>query len=106
MADQIGSPMRSAAVVWVEAVVDRFRAAILPNGCGPAGEPVDGSSFWPWENMWMLHFAAALRNATGVDLYREFPRRLELPLRWFCHHLSLPGFSGDNAATESGNISE
>ena len=75
------------AATWVEAVIDRFRAAIMPHGCGPAGEPVDGSSFWPWENMWMLHFADALRNATGVDLYREFPQRPERPLRWFRYHL-------------------
>lgn len=75
------------ASVWIDAVIDRFRAGIMPHGCGANGEPLDGPSFWPWENMWMLQFADALRNATGVDLYAEFPRRLNLPLRWFRYHL-------------------
>ena len=67
------------AEVWVQAVIDRFRAAILPHGCGPAGEPVDGPSFWPWENLWLLQFADALRNVTGIDLGREVPARLRRP---------------------------
>ena len=75
---------------WVEAVVERFRTAIMPLGCGPRGEPLDGPSFWPWENMWMLHFADALRNVTGVDLYRQYPKRLTRPLIWFRHHLIGP----------------
>ena len=49
----------------------------MPHGCGRDGEPGDGPSFWPWENLWMLHFADALKNVTGEDLYREFPKRLE-----------------------------
>jgi len=75
------------ASAWVEAVVDRFRSGIMPNGCGRDGEPVDGPSFWPWENLWMLHFADALRNVVGIDLYREFPQRLLRPLKWFRYHL-------------------
>jgi hypothetical protein len=31
----------------------------------------------------MLHFADALRNVTGLDLYKEFPRRVSRPLTWF-----------------------
>jgi len=77
----------SKASEWVDAVIDRFRAGIMPHGCGSDGEPLDGPSFWPWENMWMLQFADALRNATGIDLYAEFPRRLSLPMRWFRYHL-------------------
>ncbi|MBI2194215.1 MAG: hypothetical protein HYU36_19740 [Planctomycetes bacterium] len=79
-----------AAESWVEAVIERFRSAIMPHGCGRNGEPRDGASFWPWENLWMLHFADALRNVTGIDLYREFPDRLKRPLRWFRHHLISP----------------
>ena len=75
---------------WVQAVVDRFRAAIMPHGCGRAGEPVDGPTFWPWENLWMLQFADALRNVTGVDLASEFPSRLRRPLIWFRDHLAAP----------------
>ena len=78
------------AEAWVAAVVDRFRAGVMPNGCGRDGEPGDGASFWPWENLWMLHFADALRNVTGEDLYREFPKRLERPLKWFRYHLAPP----------------
>ena len=78
------------APAWVEAVVERFRHAIMPHGCGRDGEPVDGSSFWPWENMWMLHFADALRNVVGLDLYREFPRRCVRPLKWFRYQLVRP----------------
>ena len=75
---------------WVQAVIDRFRAAILPHGCGPAGEPVDGPSFWPWENLWLLQFADALRNVTGIDLVREAPRRFRRPLTWFRAHRAAP----------------
>ena len=38
----------------------------------------------------MLHFADALKNVTGEDLYREFPKRLERPLKWFRYHLAPP----------------
>ena len=75
---------------WVRAVIDRFRAAILPHGCGPAGEPVDGPSFWPWENLWLLQFADALRNVTGLDLAREAPARFRRPLTWFRAHWAAP----------------
>ena len=75
---------------WVATVIDRFYAAILPAGCGPRGEPVDGGSFWTWENLWLLHFCDALRNVTGIDLCGEFPRRLTRPLEWFRHHLVSP----------------
>ena len=78
------------AEVWVQAVIDRFRAAILPHGCGPAGEPVDGPSFWPWENLWLLQFADALRNVTGIDLGREVPARRRRPLTWFRAHWAAP----------------
>ncbi|MFC1526681.1 hypothetical protein ACFL6X_07725 [Candidatus Latescibacterota bacterium] len=76
----------SEAEEWVAAVVDRFRAAVMPHGCGPRGEPLDGGSFWTWENLWMLHFADALRNVTGIDLIREHRRRLARPLDWFRYH--------------------
>ena len=72
------------------AVIDRFRAAILPHGCGPSGEPVDGPSFWPWENLWLLQFADALRNVTGIDLTREVPARFRRPLTWFRAHWAAP----------------
>ena len=75
---------------WVRAVIDRFRGSILPHGCGPAGEPVDGPSFWPWENLWLLQFAEALRNVTGIDLAREAPARLRRPLTWFRAHWAAP----------------
>ena len=78
------------AEAWVQAVIDRFRAAILPHGCGLAGEPVDGPSFWPWENLWLLQFADALRNVTGIDLGREVPARLRRPLTWFRAHWAAP----------------
>ena len=78
------------AEVWVQAVIDRFRAAILPHGCGPSGEPVDGPSFWPWENLWLLQFADALRNVTGIDLTREVPARFRRPLTWFRAHWAAP----------------
>ncbi len=71
------------APAWVQAVIDHFRSGIMPHGCGQDGEPYDGPSFWAWENLWMLHFADALRNVTGLDLYREFPRRVSRPLTWF-----------------------
>ncbi|MEE3335071.1 MAG: hypothetical protein VX255_01650 [Candidatus Latescibacterota bacterium] len=76
------------AQTWVGAVIDRFRAAIMPHGCGQAGEPIDGPSFWPWENLWMLQFVDALRHVTGVDLTAEFPTRLRRPLTWFRDHLA------------------
>ena len=75
---------------WVGAVIDRFRGSILPHGCGPSGEPVDGPSFWPWENLWFLQFAEALRNVTGIDLVREAPARLRRPLTWFRAHRAAP----------------
>ena len=75
---------------WVQAVVDRFRGAILPNGCGPDGEPIDGPTFWGFENLWMLHFADAMRNVTGIDLLGEAPARLRLPLNWFRAHWTAP----------------
>lgn len=81
---------RPPAAEWVAAVLDRFRAAIMPFGCGPDGEPADGPLFWPLENMWMLHFAEALRNVTGLDLYREFPERVRRPLLWIRYHLAPP----------------
>ena len=78
------------ADAWVAAVIDRFRNGVMPHGCGRDGEPGDGASFWPWENLWMLHFADALRNVTGEDLYKAFPKRLERPLKWFRYHLAPP----------------
>jgi len=77
----------SEAPAWVEAVVERFRDAIMPNGCGGRGEPVDGASFWTWENLWLLHFADALHNVVGIDLYAEFPQRMIRPLEWFRYQL-------------------
>ena len=67
---------------WVSAVVDRFRAGIMPHGCGKDGEPDDGISFGVAEDMWMLHFCDALRNVMGIDLYEEFPGRSTKPLMW------------------------
>ena len=78
------------ADAWVQAVIDRFRSGILPHGCGPGGEPVDGPTFWGFENLWLLHFADALRNVTGIDLLREAPSRLRLPLNWFRAHWTAP----------------
>ena len=75
---------------WLQAVIDRFRIGILPHGCGPGGEPVDGPTFWGFENLWMLHFADALRNVTGIDMLKEFPARLRLPLNWFRTHWTAP----------------
>jgi hypothetical protein len=75
---------------WVRAIIDRFRAAIMPHGCGDDGAPVDGPTFWAPENMWLLHFADALRNVTGIDLYEEFPARLRLPLQWLRPFLVVP----------------
>ena len=82
----------SDAPKWVDAVIERFRAAIMVvgQGCGPDGEPVDGPSFWPWENLWMLHFCDALINVTGVDLYAEFRQRCLRPLNWFRYQLVDP----------------
>ena len=78
------------AETWVSAVIDRFRSGVMPYGCGRDGAPGDGPAFWPWENLWMLHFADALRNVTGEDLYKAFPKRLERPLTWFRYHLAPP----------------
>ena len=78
------------AEVWLQGVIDRFRSGILPNGCGRGGEPVDGPSFWGFENLWMLHFADALRNVTGIDLLADVPDRLRLPLNWFRAHWTAP----------------
>ena len=78
------------AEAWVSAVIDRFRSGVMPYGCGRDGAPGDGPAFWPWENLWMLHFADALRNVTGEDLYKAFPKRLERPLTWFRYHLAPP----------------
>jgi len=79
-----------AAAQWTEAVVDRFRAGIMPHGCGANGEAVDGPVLWAAENLWMLQFCDALRNVTGVDLCREFPRRPSAPLIWLRYHLAPP----------------
>ena len=78
------------ADAWVQAVIDRFRSGILPHGCGPGGEPVDGPTFWGFENLWLLHFADALCNVTGTDLLCEVPARLRLPLNWFRAHWTAP----------------
>ena len=78
------------AETWLSAVIDRFRSGVMPHGCGRDGEPGDGPTFWPWENLWMLQFADALRNVTGIDLYREFPKRLIRPLTWFRYHFCPP----------------
>lgn len=78
------------AEVWLQAVIDRFRCGILPRGCGTGGEPVDGPTFWGFENLWMLHFADALRNVTGIDLLADVPDRLRLPLTWFRAHWTAP----------------
>ena len=75
---------------WLQAVIDRFRIGILPHGCGPGGEPVDGPTFWGFENLWLLHFADALQNVTGIDLLSEAPGRLRLPLNWFRAHWTAP----------------
>ena len=78
------------AEAWVQAVIDRFRNGILPHGCGPGGEPVDGPTFWGFENLWLLHFADALRNVTGIDLMSEVPDRFRHPLVWFRAHWTAP----------------
>ncbi|MFA5865685.1 MAG: hypothetical protein WC975_13490 [Phycisphaerae bacterium] len=75
---------------WVQAVVDRFRAGIMPNGCNEDGSPVDRLGFEGNENAWMLQFCDALRNVTGIDLYREFPERLSRPLLFMRYHLVPP----------------
>ena len=77
------------AAEWVRAVLDRFRVAVMPNGCGRDGSPIDGPSFWAAENMWMLQFADAARNVTGIDLYRGFSARTRLPLTYLRHLLAL-----------------
>ena len=84
----------SEAPKWTEAVVERFRSGIMPNGCGPNGEPVDGASFWTWENLWLLQFGDALRNVTGINLYDEFPERITRPLIWFRYQLADPDAQG------------
>jgi len=87
------------AAQWVSAVIDRFRAGIMPHGCGRDGEPTDGIYFWYAENLWMLQFADALRNVAGIDLYKEFPKRLIEPLTWIRYCLALPGqLSGERYA--------
>ena len=78
------------ATEWVTAVADRFRAAIMPNGCGKDGEPCDGISFWADENIWVLQFCDALRNVMGIDLYKEFPERVSKPLVWARYCLAPP----------------
>ena len=78
------------AEAWVQAVIDRFRIGVLPHGCGPGGEPVDGPTFWGFENLWLLHFADALRNVTGIDLMGEVPDRFRRPLTWFRAHWTAP----------------
>ena len=78
------------AEVWVQAVIERFRIGVLPHGCGPGGEPVDGPTFWGFENLWLLHFADALRNVTGIDLMSEVPDRFRRPLAWFRAHWTAP----------------
>lgn len=80
---------------WVGAIVDRFCASVMPHGCGSDGAPIDGPGFWAPENMWMLHFADALRNVTGIDLYREFPQRTVLPARWLKPFLTVPAVVPD-----------
>ena len=78
------------AEAWLQAVIDRFRSGVLPHGCGPGGEPVDGPTFWGFENLWLLHFADALRNVTGIDLMGEVPDRFRRPLAWFRAHWTAP----------------
>lgn len=78
------------AEAWLQAVIDRFRSGILPHGCGRGGEPVDGPTFWGFENLWLLHFADALRNVTGIDLMGEVPDRFRRPLAWFRAHWTAP----------------
>ncbi len=78
------------AEAWLQAVIDRFRSGILPHGCGRGGEPVDGPTFWGFENLWLLHFADALRNVTGIDLMGEVPDRFCRPLAWFRAHWTAP----------------
>lgn len=75
---------------WLNGVIDRFRHGIMPHGCDHDGQPGDGPSFWPWENLWMLQFADALKNVTGINLYQEFPHRLKRPLTWLRYHLAAP----------------
>jgi len=75
---------------WLAGALDRFRHGIMPHGCDHDGQPGDGPSFWPWENLWMLQFVDALKNVTGIDLCREFPQRLQRPLTWFRYHLAAP----------------
>ena len=59
------------AETWLAAVIYRFRAGIMTNGCGRDGEPVDGPSFWPWENLWMLQFADALPKTRSGKIMRR-----------------------------------
>ncbi|NLX04366.1 MAG: hypothetical protein GXY33_04395 [Phycisphaerae bacterium] len=73
---------------WLEAVVHRARAALMPNGCGKDGEACDGVGFWGYENFWRLQLADALLNVTGIDLYREFPATFSRPLRWAGYHVA------------------
>ncbi|MFA5866203.1 MAG: hypothetical protein WC975_16140, partial [Phycisphaerae bacterium] len=78
------------AAQWVQGVIDRFRGAIMPNGCGKDGQSIDGPTFWGAENAWMLQFCDALRNVTGIDLYQEFPHRVRRPLTWVRYYLAPP----------------
>jgi hypothetical protein len=74
---------------WVAAVVDRFRAGVMPHGCGKDGEPDDGINFWNDENIQLVEFCDALRNVVGIDLYKEFPERISKPLMW-AHYCLAP----------------
>ena len=89
----------SEAEKWLAGALDRFRHGIMPHGCDHDGQPGDGPSFWPWENLWMLQFADALKNVTGIDLGRQFPRRLTRPLTWFRYHLAAPARIEDRLYT-------
>jgi hypothetical protein len=79
-----------AAPEWVAAVVDRFRASVMPHGCGKDGEPEDGINFWNDENIQLVAFCDALRNVVGIDLYKEFPERISRPLKWARYCLASP----------------
>ncbi len=78
------------AAEWVQGVIDRFRAGVMPNGCGEDGSPTGRLGHEANENAWMLQFCDALLNVTGVDLYSEFPERLRRPLLFLRYHLVPP----------------
>ncbi|NKB67399.1 MAG: hypothetical protein GKR89_10090 [Candidatus Latescibacteria bacterium] len=86
---------------WLAGVVDRFRHGIMPHGCDHDGQPGDGPSFWPWENLWMLQFVDALKNVTGIDLAGQFPQRLRRPLTWLRYHLAAPACIEDRLYTRA-----